>query len=92
MMKLHFDLRRMSGSCKDRIYEGDALMHQDSDLHALTHVVISDLKKAYVTCLDSPAEVLILSAMVTINKVHDHLLKTDCGSSDIDPEDYCSAI
>jgi hypothetical protein len=80
----------MSGNCQHHIYGGDTSMLQDSNLHTLTHVVINDLKKAYITCLDRPAEVFILSAMVTAKKVHDQLITID--SSDTDPEDYCSAI
>jgi hypothetical protein len=50
------------------------------------------LKKAYVTSLDSPTELHILSALVTAKKVHDQLLPPGCGNADIDPEEYCAAI
>lgn len=66
------------------------LMHPN--LHILTHVVINDLQKAFITCPDIPTERLILSAMVTAKKVHDQLLQIDSSSSDIDPEEFCCAL
>lgn len=67
-------------------------MAENSNLHTLTHLIISDLQKA---CTGSPAaqiEGLILSAMVTVKEVHDQLLSSECGTADIDPEEYCTAI
>lgn len=67
-------------------------MSHDSSLHPLTHVVINDLQKAIITCHDRPTEGLILSAIMTVKKVHDQLLNIDSTTSDLDPEEYCSAI
>ena len=67
-------------------------MHQDPNLHTLTHVVINDLKKAVFVCPDSPAEGHILAAIMTARKVHDLLLQADPATSDIDPEEYCCAV
>ena len=67
-------------------------MHQDSNLHILTHVVINDLQKAFISSPGTQIEGLILSAMITAKKVHDQLLQSDCTSADIDPEEYCAAI
>jgi hypothetical protein len=67
-------------------------MFQDANLHTLTHVVINDLQKAFKTCHDQPTEGLILSAMVTVKKVHDQLLNIDSTTTDFDPEEYCAAI
>ena len=67
-------------------------MHRNQNLHTLSHVVINDLKKAYITSLDSPTEVHILSALVTAQKVHDQLLNIDLTTMDLDPEEYCSAV
>jgi len=67
-------------------------MHQNPNLHTLCHVVINDLKKAYIASLDNPIEVHILSALVTAKKVHDQLLNIDSTTTDLDPEEYCSAV
>jgi hypothetical protein len=67
-------------------------MTHDSSLHTLTHLVINNLQKAYITSLDSQAEGLILSALVTAKEVHDRLLHSDNSCADIDPEEYCTAI
>jgi hypothetical protein len=74
------------------IHEGDIIMHQNPNLHTLSHVVINDLKKAYITSLDSPTEKHILSALVTAQIVHDQLLNIDLTTMDLDPEEYCSAV
>lgn len=67
-------------------------MTQDSNMHALTHMVINDLQRAFKVSPGTQIEELILSAMVTVKKVHDQLLPSDCTSADIDPEEYCAAI
>lgn len=67
-------------------------MTENSNLHTLTHLVINDLQKAYTVSPGVQLEGLILSAMMTVKKVHDQLLSSGCGTADIDPEEYCSAI
>lgn len=67
-------------------------MAENSNLHTLTHLVINDLQKAFSGSPGAQIEGLILSAMVTLKKVHDQLLSYECGSADIDPEEYCAAI
>lgn len=46
-------------------------MAENSNLHALTHLVINDLQRAFTVSTGAQLEGLILSAMVTVNKVHD---------------------
>jgi hypothetical protein len=72
--------------------EGVITMNQDSSLHTLTHVVITDLQKAFIVCPDRPTEGLILSAILTVKKVHDLLPQPDSCLSDLDPEEYCCAV
>jgi hypothetical protein len=68
-------------------------MHLDTSLHTMTHVVINDLQKAFIVCPDRPTEGLILSAIVTIKKVHDILGAVDTvKADDLDPEEYCCAV
>lgn len=67
-------------------------MTEHTDLHTLTHLAITDLQRACTVSPDSQLKGLILSAIVTVNKVHDQLLSSGCGSADIDPEEYCAAI
>lgn len=67
-------------------------MHQDPNLHSLTHVVINDLQKASNICPDRSTEGLIKSAIMAVKSVHDQLLNVDCSSTEIDPEEYCTAI
>lgn len=67
-------------------------MKEDSNLHTLAHLVINDLQKAFTASPGAQIEELILSAMVTVKKVHDQLLPAECTTADIDPEEYCAAI
>lgn len=67
-------------------------MAENSNLHNLTHLVINDLQRAFTVSTGAQLEGLILSAMVTVKKVHDQLLSSECGTADIDPEEYCAAI
>ncbi len=67
-------------------------MQNHTNLHTLTHVVINDLQQAFVACPDRPTEGLILSAIVSVKKVHDLLPEPESAISDIDPEEYCCAV
>lgn len=68
------------------------MMTEQSNLHTLTHQAITDLQRACSVSPGAQLERLILSAIVTVNKVHDQLCSSGCGSADIDPEEYCAAI
>jgi hypothetical protein len=67
-------------------------MQNNPTLHILTHAIVNDLQQAFVACPDRSTEGLILSAIVTVKKVHDLLPSPESAISDIDPEEYCCAV
>ncbi len=63
-----------------------------NSLHNLSHSAINDLQSAFQECKYSSAGGLILSAMVKIRDIHNLMPMGDTSCSDIDPEEYCSAV
>jgi hypothetical protein len=67
-------------------------MRNHPNLHTLTHSIVNDLQQAFIVCPDRSTEGHILSAIVTVKKVHDLLPSPESAISDIDPEEYCCAV
>ena len=67
-------------------------MHDEATIHTLTHAAINDLQNAFMACSHRPTEGLILSAIVTVKKVHDLLALPCQAEADLDPEEYCCAV
>lgn len=63
-----------------------------NSLHNLSHSALNDLQKAFQECKNSSTGGLILSAMVKIRDIHSLMPVGEASCSDIDPEEYCSAV
>jgi len=61
-------------------------------LHTLSHAAIKDLQNAFQECKNSSAGGLILSAMVKLMDIHNLIPGCEASCSEIDPEEYCSAV
>lgn len=67
-------------------------MSSAEKLHTLTHEALKDLQLAFQQGDRLQMEGYILSAMVTVKRLHDQLPEVDNATADIDPEGYCCAV
>jgi len=67
-------------------------MNNTEQLHTLTHVALDDLHQAFQQGERLKMEGLILSAMVTVKRLHDQLPGVCNATADLDPEEYCCAV
>ena len=67
-------------------------MNSAENLHSLTHEVLNDLQQAFQQGDRIRMEGLILSAMVTVKRLHDQLPEVENATADSDPEGYCCAV
>lgn len=67
-------------------------MNSAEQLHSLTHEALKDLQQAFQQGDRIRMEGFILSAMVTVKRLHDQLPEIDNASADNDPEGYCCAV
>ena len=67
-------------------------MQDMNSMHNLTHAAMEQLQSAFLECRHARAEGMILSALVTVKKVHDALLDVTEPPADLDPEELCCAV
>ncbi|TWJ16852.1 hypothetical protein [Geobacter argillaceus] len=67
-------------------------MNTPDNLHILTHAVLNDLHQAFQQGERLKMEGLILSAMVTVKRLHDQLPGVCIATADLDSEEYCCAV